>query len=297
MNTNGRNSLIAVGFSVLALVTLVAIAVTGFGLRAFPSQYEETPEIALPVLILVGAIVLFLSLAFIAAAFAALNLTDRAHALALPEGSVRSLIALLLITIFAITSVFLYRQLRLPPTYTSTGLTLEEKDTLVEAIPSEDLLSITSKTDEDSKKVVYTVKRRIEGSEASEDFAEQMLTTIGTLVVAVAGFYFGTRAVATARGVEAPLLPVIRSIKPAEGNQGDEVAIEILGENFQLPKMAKLVQGTSEIPCESILSSATKIAGKLKIGQKDPSGKWELIVVNKDGAEDRLADAFEIKKP
>lgn len=294
MSIKRNDSLLAVGFSVLALVTLVVITVKGFGLEAVPSQYEDKAEIALPVLILASAVALLLSLAFIAAAFAALNLADHTHALALPEGSVRSLIALLLITTFAITSIFLYRQLRFPPTYTSTGLTLEEKDELVKAIPSEDLLSVTSKMDEGSEEAVYAVTRRVEGSEASEDFAEQMLTTVSTLVVAVAGFYFGSRAVAAARGVAAPSSPVIRSITPNDGKQGQELDVSILGEDFQSPTV-KLVKGSKEMPGEGIMSSDTKISCKLKIGKEASTGKWDLVVVNKDGGDDRLAEAFDVK--
>ncbi len=298
MNKN-NNPVLAVGFSILALVTLVVITVRGFGLESIPGQYEDKAEIALPILVFVGAVALFLSLAFIASAFAALNLADRTQALALPEGSVRSLIALILITIFAITGIFLYRQLRLETTYLSTGLTLEEKDSLVEAIPSDDLLSIVSEIDENSEVATYQVRRRVQANEASEDFAEQMLTTISTLVVAVAGFYFGTRAVAVAQGDTVSEEPVIYEITEPENGKikrGTEHSLKILGKNFQIDPTVKLTKGSEEILCEKVESSSSSITCRLKVGENASTGDWNLVVVNKDGGKAQRDSVFEITK-
>jgi hypothetical protein len=65
-----------------------------------------------------------------------------------------------------------------------------------------------------------------------------------------------------------------------------------------MPKMVKLVYGTKkEILCESILSSATKITGKIKIGKDDPDdADWALVVVNEDGGECRRENAFKVEK-
>jgi hypothetical protein len=42
----------------------------------------------------------------------------------------------------------------------------------------------------------------LEPSQAQRDFSSQTLTTVSTLVVALAGFYFGTKAVSTAKSTE-----------------------------------------------------------------------------------------------
>src|SRR5919112_3784854 len=61
------------------------------------------------VLILVGSVVfLMTSLLIIAGAFAQLNLSDRRQALGLPEGSIRAMIALILILIFIMFGLLLY---------------------------------------------------------------------------------------------------------------------------------------------------------------------------------------------
>lgn len=222
---------IAIGFAVLSVIILGAIVGSGYGFARIPEEHMKNPTVVLPILLLVGTLALLTSLAFIATAFAALDLSDANRALSLPEGSVRSLIALLLLVLFAITSIFLYRELRFPATYVSTGLTQEDKDKLVEAIPSKDLLLITSETitstvtsetitstvasetDEVVEEVVYTVTRRVE-SEASKDFAEQMLTTLATLVAAVAAFYFGTKAVETGARAAAEARPTEQVVVP-----------------------------------------------------------------------------------
>ena len=114
MNAIRKIPWIAVIFAFLALAILGGIVWSGFGLKTIPDMYKDMPEIALPVLVMFGAAALLISLAFLATALAALGLSDRSHALGLPEGSVRALIALLLITLFIITAIFLYRQSRFP---------------------------------------------------------------------------------------------------------------------------------------------------------------------------------------
>jgi hypothetical protein len=65
-------------------------------------------EILLPLLAIVGVVCLLAALTFAAVIFAKVGVADKTQALALPEGSVRAVIALSLIVIFAIVSVFLF---------------------------------------------------------------------------------------------------------------------------------------------------------------------------------------------
>ena len=51
----------------------------------------------------------------------------------------------------------------------------------------------------------------LEPSKAQQDFSTQALTTVSTLVVALAGFYFGTQAVSTAKGTEEKVELTIQS--------------------------------------------------------------------------------------
>jgi hypothetical protein len=126
-------------------------------------------------LIVTFSIVLFLgALSISTMVLHKLNLTSKSQALGLPPGSIRALIALSLIIIFAI--MVIYMQSELEPTRVSYdgGNTYEYR----------------------------------EPSEAQKNFALQSLTTIGTLVTSLAAFYFGTAAVETARGAGAPAIVI-----------------------------------------------------------------------------------------
>lgn len=202
---------------VLIVTSLVAIASIGFFGLIIGIIPEErfTPEIVLPMMLLAGIVTLIAILGIAVSLFAALGLATPTEAFGLPEGSVRAVIALGLILIFALTSVFLYGGLQLPPTGTLFGITREQ----LNAIPGNEIVSsLPSNLGEN----LFDVERQMR-NDASEDFAQQLLTTISTLVVAVAGFYFGTRAVATAK--EAVIRPTLRLLSPTSpANLGKDMA-------------------------------------------------------------------------
>jgi len=288
----------AIVFGLLAIAILASLSWAGYGLNYIPEDHRDNPDILLPILVSVSAIGLLFSLAFLAIAFSALDLSDRTQALSLPEGSIRALIALLLIMLFVITSIFLYRQLRFPLvnsiTTTYAGISEEQ----LAQIPNEEIIAIRVQTENDEK--IYDVDRRlppITANDASQRFAEQILTAISTLVTSIAAFYFGSRSVTVARGLTTTTSsPVIRSVNPTEGVQGNEsMDVEILGKGFDMPKAVKFVHGSDEVSLEEISSSDTRIRGKLKILPSQTLGKYELVVTNKDDGEDRLPEAFEVK--
>ena len=289
---------IAVFFAILSVLILVGIAWSGYGLLRVPEKHLGNPDILLPILVSVSSIGLLVVLAFLAVSFSVLDLADRSQALGLPEGSVRALISLLLIMMFVITSIFLYRQIQ----FNEEGVQIMDyigiSEDMLNDIPNEEIVAVTVKNNGDEQ--VFDVKRRIEAvnQEASQRFAEQVLTTISTLVVSVSAFYFGSRSVSVARGtVSSASSPTIRSINLTEGRQGDAAKdVEILGKNFDSPKTVKLVRDSDEIPIEEISASETRIRGKFAIPAGINAGKYDLAVVNKDGGEDRLVNAFEVKK-
>ena len=145
--------------------------------------YNPSNEIMLPALMIFGVIALLASLSFVGKVFSKTNLACKEEALGLPSGSIRALIALSLIIIFAIMAVFLYNQLQ--PT------------TFLLQVPGNQSLVFSNGT-------IYTDPNGIsiwttETSQAQKDFSTQALTTVSTLVVALAGFYFGTKAVEAAK--------------------------------------------------------------------------------------------------
>jgi hypothetical protein len=167
------------------------------------------PEIVLTIVLLSGIVAFVAVLAIAVAVFAALGLSDSSQAFGMPEGTIRAVIALSLILIFAITAMFLYGQLRSPDTATVTGLTQAQ----LNAIPGDEI--VASRPSEEGTNLFDVV--RIIRSQTSDDFAKQILTTVSTLVVAVAGFYFGSRAVAAAKeAVTRPTLRIVRPDSPAK---------------------------------------------------------------------------------
>ena len=128
----------------------------------------------------------------------ALDMGAPAEALGMPEGSIRALIAMSLILIFAIIGIQVFAAGAAGTELISTGLTQAQIDALradgaivisqtlqtpVPAAPAEPLYDVTTRT-------VMT--------QEAHDFGLQLMTTVSTLVVAVAGFYFGSRAVSQA---------------------------------------------------------------------------------------------------
>ena len=164
-----------------------------------------------------------------------LGLADKTEPLALPAGSVRSVMALSLILIFVMTGLFLFTGLSQPAPQRSSGLTKEE----IALLPQEQIVAInrTSATT-DANTVLYDVEI-VHVNPAAEDVAEQILAVISTLVVAVAGFYFGSRSVQAAtnsvrRSTESsPSAPKITAISPSPANTAEQIFI--FGDNFGEP--------------------------------------------------------------
>jgi amino acid transporter len=97
--------LVGIGAAVLAIVLLAAILLLATWLL---NQLGAETWLSLPVLAILGMLLLLTTLAAVSVAFGHFGLSDKSQALALPEGSIRAVIALSLVIIFAILTVFLY---------------------------------------------------------------------------------------------------------------------------------------------------------------------------------------------
>lgn len=291
------------------LLVLAAPIVFLLGVRVANEQggfNYPPPEISLPVLLGVNLITLVVALTFTVYIFKSLNLASPDHTLGLPEGSIRAVIALSLILIFMISSVFLYTQVsgRQP-----TGL-IDVSQADYDNISKELIYSSKRVPGNLPNETRYIVRLQMTGSEESVDIAKQIITTVSTLVVAVAGFYFGSNAVAaaskaaTGAGGDLPRVPkpFIRNINPSFGVKGTkDFELEITGENLNSPKEIKLIRDSDIIRCEDVTSSDTKIRCKCKLEipdkpEKDPVGAWTVVVINSQYEEDRLPNSFTVKE-
>jgi hypothetical protein len=250
-----------VGYIVAAFI-LLAMTLSAL-IYSIALQPQQT-EIILGLTVIAGVSVLTLVLFIMAAGFAALKMSDQGQALGLPQGSIRAFIALMLIVMWVIISIFL-----------------------------------------------FTVVSKAMANSPILQLAQQVETTIGTLVVSVASFYFGSRSVASAvqaltAGQQPP--PMIEKVEYTESELGKDSKFTITGRNFRNAK-AKLVRVDSKNQTHELgvkgspLSNDTTIICTISLpSTTDPNvvdlvGDWALLVVNEDGQKHQLEKAFTLVRP
>jgi flagellar biogenesis protein FliO len=184
----------------LLLVTLCALIVAaGLLINSLNTQTQATsnppnPEIVMGILV-VGAIAALMTVLFIlAVGFSSLNLTNPNQALGLPEGSIRAMIALVLIMVFIIFGIHLFRRVSEGNTsYIGNMKTVPSaKEYGVRNILAEPKI-VSSGARQDTTYEVWTIT---DINDDGKRLAQQLVTVVGTLVVSVSSFYFGS-AIAT----------------------------------------------------------------------------------------------------
>jgi hypothetical protein len=166
---NSGNDLLLWLIIIISTIVLVLVPILGA---------EVDPTIGMVFIVIFGIIDLISVLSVSSKSYISTNLACKEEALGLPAGSIRALIALGLIIIFAIMAIFMYNRL------TPSGLLL--------TIPANQTLVFANGTTLQNPSGIALMT---EPSQAMRDFSTQTLTTVSTLVVALAGFYFGTKAV------------------------------------------------------------------------------------------------------
>jgi hypothetical protein len=113
--------------------------------------------------------------------------------LGLPEGSISAVLALMLLLIFASSTIFLFSQIRAGEGdgFVSSGLSAEA----LRSLPQDRILEVNveNPTVPDAAARTYQV-RLVAVHTDSIEFGRTTALTIGTLLTAVSGFYFGERA-------------------------------------------------------------------------------------------------------
>jgi len=276
-------------------VTLIATALVLIYLFALGSRQEE--KFSLPVLSIAGVVGLLITLALISTTFALVGLSDKTQALALPEGSVRAVIALALIVLFAIFAIFLFGNLSSSSQVPLKSLgDLTKDDALaLKSSPSFQIALLKSNGSTEPGKERYTLYYTEPRNPASDDFAKQLLVMIGTLVTSVASFYFGAKTAAQSQAPDASRqTPILRSVMQPSAPQARDAKpfnLEIAGENLDLIKEAKLVQGTAQILARGTTSNASVVKCEVTADSTVPAGKWDVVVTDGTGKQAVLAGA------
>jgi hypothetical protein len=271
-----------------------AVLVLAAGIVGISIMGSMQPQTALTYAVIFGVILLLATLTLVALAFSLLKMNDNTQALALPEGSVRAIIALSLLVIFVMLTVYMYsdQASNVKPEVLS-GLSQQQ----VDAIPKEQLIGKPSPDAEKpgTSSVIILLPR----NQVSADFSKQIFTAISTMVISIAAFYFGTRAVASARSAVATSAPELTSVDPAKvasGNSSQSVTIH--GTGFDNPSVVKFMKDGKELNISDMTCNPTKIVGNIPALTASEVGQWSCVVVNGDGgAATALKNALEVAPP
>jgi hypothetical protein len=182
-------SLIPVVVAVLA----AAGAITGLIKWTGPDGNND-PEIVLPIVFIVGVLVLLLVIGTLAVVFKNHSLADNRMPMGLPDGSMRAFISLLIVLLFFIIAIFVFRELQGAAEPSALQQLSQEQ---ADAVPLETQVSrIRNGGTNEAPLFDVTVKQEID--ESIKTYSVQLLATVSTLVVAVSAFYFGTSSTTTA---------------------------------------------------------------------------------------------------
>jgi hypothetical protein len=236
--------------SCMSVLTLMLILL-GVNMKNVESHAQ------LPLLAIIGVMSLIIVLSCVAISFSSVDLADKTQALGLPNGSMRAVIAMSLILIFAIVVVFLYGTL--------------------------------TRIDKDSGQPV-------EVPAAAQDFGKQLLVMLGTLITSVASFYFGTQSVggSQTRTVADPTLTRVDPPTLPQGATGELIAT---GANLQLATELKLSNGTTEIGATGVTSDASTVKGTITIPPTAVVGAWDVVAQTSEGKTAPLTAGFRVTAP
>lgn len=226
----------------------------------------------------------------------------------LPEGSIRAVIALSLIVLFAILSVFLYQGVSTSgPVNTIENLSDAERAQFIrDHTTARDIQAVLVK-DKDGQpllikdkeeqplrnpdgtpKFLYNVSYR-SANPTSDDFAKQLLVLLGTLMTAITSFYLGagtamSAATAGQTAVLASPPPTVSGIKPAShsiANDGPVIHLEVMGANLNIVTHVKIVRtGAQPVIGTNVGSSPTRVTCDIPVSAATtpPGVPWDVVV-------------------
>jgi len=153
------------------LLPAAAVSVSVVTIGTVNATLLTKAQVQIPIVLIASVLALLGGLSFIVIVLSHLKLTTPRYALGMPEGSIRAVLAISLLFLFMILSVFLYG-------------TLSQADA----------------TDAAKSSAI--------------DIAKQLVTTVATLAVSVAGFYFGAASVTAAARAVGRVEPKLNLLSP-----------------------------------------------------------------------------------
>jgi hypothetical protein len=166
--------------------------------------------LSLSAVVLVGLALVVILMSVLVIVYSVIGVADPTQALALPEGSVRALIAFSLVLIFVCLGAFLYNSVHesaLSPGGTANSITEAQltdlKTQFVVAYEPARNANGAVQTEADGKSQLYNATYFIKPNKDADDFAKQIFTTLATVFVSVISFYFGSSTTTSAIGAGA----------------------------------------------------------------------------------------------
>ena len=211
------------------LMVVALFVVLGLTFASLSSVAKWVIELDSVVLLIAGFVTVTLVLYTGTIIMTVLGMRTKTEALGMPPGSIRALIAMVLILIFAIIGVVVLKQSIEAGIYTSTGVTQAQIDAIRAGggtVLQQDRMPPAPGAPATSSEPLYTAQIRQAMTPEGHDFALQLLTTVSTLVVAVAGFYFGSKNLGSAAEIalaaRAPERPAPELIPAVPDHSRDE---------------------------------------------------------------------------
>lgn len=279
------------------LTALAALAAVILLWLMFSGLKELVPlgERGLPLIAIGGVVVLVLLLTAVTTMYSILDLTNKDQAMGLPEGSIRAVIALSLIVLFAILSIFLYQNIATGGArLTINEMSAEQRTEFIRI--HTDAREIQS-TPNAGKPDLFDVSYR-SSNPASEDFAKQLLVLLGTLMTAITSFYLGAGTVTSAvrAGEKSETsATTFTGVTPTKHSiaTGKAIKLEITGTNLDGISRVRLVR-TGETPIDGtgVTPAPTKVTCDLDLTGAS-TGTWSIEVA--EGARPaKVAGSLEI---
>jgi hypothetical protein len=262
----------------------------------FLFQHHTDDSVRLPVLAIGGVIALLVVIALVAGAYTLFNLANPAEALGLPEGSVRAIIALSLIVLFVILTIYLYSDVSNPKVYMLAGLSEIQLEKFLASAHGSKVLTTINTAASGSPPLFNVYYQNV--SAAGGDFAKQLLVMIGTLMTSVTSFYFASKPASvttTASADTSTPAPEPTRVSPSEGVRGSTLSLVVSGNHLRDVTSVKLVLDKEELVGTGVVASATLVKCDIKLPPGMTAGAWAVKVTDKSGRSAALAEAVAIR--
>lgn len=258
-----------------SIVFLVALGGVAWLIKGI---FDHSAALSLPILALISILLLLGALLVFTTLIHLINLSDAKSALGLPEGSVRALLALALLGLFAIMASSV---LVASPPREVKGLQLGDIDGVLKANPNDHDIFWVPEAQVPGQPQTFTA---VLGSLSHvDDFAKQMLTLVGTLMTAVISFYFGSSTFSSSTAQdESGGEPNPTGISPTAVTVDAVQLYTITG--TRLANVTR-VEAIPENGGSPIVADAKSAGSEVKATLKLSQGKWTFHVHTASGAQ------------